>query len=116
MTAMTPEKQRIAIAKACGWENVTWNGGDSVPFGDNPQGNRSKYACDHLPDYLNDLNAMQEALVYCYKAQPAGWAEKFQDNLREVCSRRQYPYWFEWCAEASDLAESLLKTLNLWKP
>lgn len=53
---MTPEQQRIAIAEACGYFHAkrgvdVWyeRDGGHVVFGD-------------LPDYLNDLNAMNEAV------------------------------------------------------
>ena len=52
---MSPEKQRIAIAEACGWVRH----GDEGIFGcwDDPQ----HYTRADCPDYLNDLNAMHEA-------------------------------------------------------
>jgi len=64
---MTSEKQRIAIAEACGWkwirspEQVAFTAGFTMP---------DKWVIDphgtlqfphNAPDYLNDLNAMHEA-------------------------------------------------------
>ena len=43
---MTPEKQRIAIATACGWTDTQIIDG--------------KYGQTDVPDYLNDLNACHE--------------------------------------------------------
>lgn len=68
-----------------------------------------------IPDYLNDLNAMQSALIHAYKTQPAGWTQQFEYNLTEICSKRPYPYWYIWCAEARDLAKAFILSLNLWK-
>ena len=51
---MTPEQQRIAIAEACGEDN------DSI------------YR-DLIPDYLNDLNAMQSSVQ--------SQSERFQDDF-----------------------------------
>ena len=73
---MTPEEQRIAIAEACGWKFNRFK-----VF--NPKGVHQTYMCGLgrdkerynvkdskeairlglIPDYLNDLNAMHEAVV-----------------------------------------------------
>ena len=59
---MTPESQRIAIAEACGKLTKTYFCEDKS--GDrcigNREGSSGTYVHD-LPDYLNDLNAMNEA-------------------------------------------------------
>ena len=56
---MTPEKQRIAIAEACGWTEIEpCTCCDEVSRGYTPRPGTHK---KHLPDYLNDLNAMHEA-------------------------------------------------------
>ncbi len=116
---MKSEAQRIAIAEACGWTDISFRYTDTqecIISGTNPHPDRGDnsdlgYV---LPDYLNDLNAMHSALIHVYKTQPAGWAARFEEILNEVCSRRQYPQWFAWCAEAQDLAEAFIKSLNLW--
>ena len=54
---MTPEQQRIAIAKACGYQKG-WNYKSGYPA-DFTQ----EWHIDSLPDYLNDLNAMHKALI-----------------------------------------------------
>jgi hypothetical protein len=56
---MNKEKQRIAIAEACGWtqiESCTCCDGVSRGYQPTPGAHKK-----HLPDYLNDLNAMHEA-------------------------------------------------------
>ena len=53
---MTPEQQRIAIAEACGWTEIEpCTCCDGVSRGYNPTPGAHK---KHLPDYVNDLNAM----------------------------------------------------------
>ncbi len=53
---MTDREIRIEIAETCGWRNVTaherslWTNGQGSPVNETD-----------LPDYLNDLNAMNEA-------------------------------------------------------
>lgn len=56
---MSPEAQRIAIAKACGWQcHRPFMGGEHwYPPNLHPLSNVIGY---NLPDYLNDLNAMAE--------------------------------------------------------
>lgn len=58
---MTPEAQRIAIAEACGFSRA--------PEYDDTINVEKAWRCDgrlryesDLPDYLNDLNAMHEAI------------------------------------------------------
>ena len=102
---MNPVAQRIAIAKACGWKIKYTTTNVGVPFGTDP----SDGLQDHVPDYLNDLNAMHEA------------EEILDDNQWEY-------YWYQLhritpgrptcvChAKAALRAEAFLKTLSLWKP
>jgi len=63
---MTPEKQRIAIAEACGWTDCYY---DASRCAVAPTGMLTRYAGTPsevtirvgLPDYLSDLNAMHDA-------------------------------------------------------
>ena len=102
---MTPEQQRIAIAKACRVE--TWQG-------DCPDDSLTKEG-KHLPDYLNDLNAMHEAekLILNYDAGSHG---RYIDHLIDVCGKRKDETWHLaiFHATASQRAEAFLRTLNLW--
>lgn len=97
---MSPEKQRMAIAEACGWRDI-WT--DKYPdkwLGVPP------FEFDGLwpvPNYLNDLNAMHKAeelimdeLSIAYK----GWLEQLS------CP---------WHATAAQRAEAFLKTLDKWE-
>ena len=64
---MTPEAQRIAIAKACGWQDFYTEANEfrGTPPGTWAYSNRTVYqdGSAPVPDYLNDLNAMHEAIV-----------------------------------------------------
>lgn len=100
---MTPEAQRIAIAEACGWTDVSREHPESsIIVGLKP----NKGIRWGIPDYLNDLNAMHEA-------------EKTLSDLRHV--------WDRYCdllggslyhcahATAAQRAEAFLRTLSLWQ-
>lgn len=111
---MKPEAQRIAIAEACGWKHIHWNGGDSIPFGDNPKGNKSYRAYDTLHDYLNDLNAMHEVektLDYEY------WY-LFILHLGDIVQLSNHLKWITpynyVSATASQRAEAFLRTIGKW--
>jgi hypothetical protein len=106
---MSPEKQQMAIAKACGIvTSDQWGPLYKTAFG----------LVRDCPDYLNDLNAMHEA----------------EKTLKDNC--KEGDYWFflrdilgfpeaegDWDrhyffsaihATAAQRAEAFLKTLNLW--
>ena len=95
---MSPEAQRIALAKAHGY-NL------SEPYiGDG----------SYLPDYLNDLNAMHEAEVALTEEQ----AEKYEAYLNSpgMYIEGGYPSTlYLYHATAAQRAEAFLKTLGLWK-
>ena len=113
---MNPEQQRIAIAEACGWKLVMDNP-LYEPYWEDPKGNMIGVSCGmRFPDYLNDLNAMNSAVLQKFNG-PAheGWA--FLDNLRVACGIPHSSACMALvCATASQRAEAFLRTLNLWKP
>ncbi len=84
---MNKEKQRIAIAEACGEDS------DSIVRG-------------LIPDYLNDLNAMHEAetvlILDCV------WAT-YLDKLSVVVAEKSLVN-----ATAAQRARAFLETLGLW--
>ena len=102
---MTPEQQRIAIAEACGWRMVRSDFPDKSWI--KPDATYGGIGVSALPNYLEDLNAMQEAekvlgLKY----------DQWTRELRGVCERERR------CVEsatARQRAEAFLKTLYLWK-
>ena len=102
---MKPEQQRIAIAEACGWANIRWNGVRYNWVGHRPETARDDYA---LPDYLNNLNAMHEAEKTMGDAQL--WVE-YQSYLSDAMEHVGWLYH----ATAAQRAEAFLRTLNLWK-
>jgi hypothetical protein len=109
---MTPEKQRIAIAQACGWTNVKHEGITVGIWSDN----------GWIPQYLKDLNAMHKAEKVLWDT---GKAMEFTNQLVGiVCSARG----FRWdkgtsddhlmClshATAAERAEAFLRTIGKWE-
>ena len=97
---MKTEKQRIAIAEACG-KNVEM-------YENGIEGFLQFCYNSKIPDYLNDLNAMHKAEkqleaednhaygCYCFELY-----EKYGNTVSLTAAQR---------------AEAFLKTLNLWKP
>ena len=73
---LTPIEQRIKVAELCGWSEFDYKfmnltaktimGSTSVPAGTPPEG-KGRVDCERphepLPDYLNDLNAMNKAVL-----------------------------------------------------
>jgi len=94
---MNKEKQRIAIAEACGWEPLPE--GHFHP--DNPVGQT-------MPDYLADLNAMHEA----WKMLTVRQSQQYIPILRNLCT--VFGNWPE-SATAAQRAEAFLRTIGKWE-
>ena len=97
---MNQEKQRIAIATACGWTKA-----EGEPYWRDPQG--FAHGSAEPPPYTHSLDAMHEAeecqamfLKY----------DKYRQTLQDVCEST-----FPICATAAQRAEAFLKTLSLWE-
>ena len=91
---MTPESQRIAIAEACGLTGYLHS----------------------LPDYLSDINAMNEAEKMLTDAQYIYFAAElnacwFHDNPQ---TDKRVGILRSASATAAQRAEAFLRTLNLW--
>ena len=105
MSPMSPEQQRIAIAKACGWQFHT----PSCALMDVRE-------CDEYqepPDYLNDLNAMHEAVKILTDDQ----YEEFTRILAALAGYNPEDGWkYRDTQEASAKTRALafLDTLNIW--
>ena len=75
---LTPEEQRIKVARLCGWKKhnkeqaMFW----APTNGLNPKTGK----LDIMPDYLNDLNAMHEVLKIMRPMQ----THNFEVNLMDV--------------------------------
>jgi hypothetical protein len=114
---MNKDKQRIVIAEACGWAQISTYGSAKGIYGLSPNG---VSRCE-LPDYLNDLNAMAEA----FKSLPEKDRPHFAIHLYHlVCSPEQKhdDHFVDWfiCAEianatAAQRAEAFLKTVCKWE-
>jgi hypothetical protein len=109
---MDKEKQRIAIAKACGHLDIAKYlvcEGTGMDFEDWYSGipNKGGYA---IPHYLNNLEAM-------YEAEETRWGDgrfrvMYSAVLSGVCNHNEIDIVH---ATASQRAEAFLKTLNLWE-
>jgi hypothetical protein len=107
---MKPKEQRIAIAKACGWEKKYSSMYDKKCWY-NELGTKVAPTQDQLPDYLNNLNAMHEA-------EKTLSDDQFMDYHGNLGCLGDYGSWWNknlTHATASKRAEAFLKTLNLWK-
>lgn len=97
---MNPDKQRIAIAEACGWKEIV-----KEMYG--PLFGRPSSAPlrTQIPNHLRDLNAMHEAekiltrkqFLKYYELLPGDWPE---DAVASTAAQR---------------AEAFLRTLNKWE-
>lgn len=132
---MKLEAQRIAIAEACGWKLVetpseAWSNHGLEP---KPKTWWAELEEFHLPDYLNDLNAMRDAEQFLESkfnpvaSSPQHW-ELYRWNLIEITSGHKQ--WHNGTyiragglgdaltaihATAAQRAEAFLRTLNLWR-
>lgn len=145
---MTPEQQRIAVAEACGWAVVPRHSSSVLLT---PSGNelwhydsggssygpcrswedalrKGSHFARHIPDYLNNLNAVHEAVsrlshkdllvfgdvlnqvvnafhddYYCGMV-PGGAATSFSEAFTILAQ-----------ATAAQRVEALLRTLNKWE-
>ena len=109
---MNPEKQRIAIAEACGWviEKV-WDG-SLIGKPKNEQG-----PMDDLPDYLHDLNAMHQAEKILTFEQQTDYMYILATTDTLSIPPTQFTLnegWYLTHATSAQRAEAFLKTLNLW--
>lgn len=113
---MTPEQKRIAIAEACGWELIE-DHPDFMPYWEDPKGNMvaDSFYGHRFPDYLNDLNAMHEAVITL----PEKKRIVYGMYLYSACGnfdKNNVGLWHISTATAHHRAEAFLKTLDLWKP
>lgn len=111
---MSSEEQRIAIAKAIGWQINDLDSGKALC---NPKGeivNAWYNESWRLPDFLNDLNAMHEAWQKLTVAQH----HEFRFHLSSISARDGHvtgPCRSVANATAAQRAEAFLRALGLWK-
>lgn len=113
---MTLEQQRIAIAKACGWKWLDHPDTLDRTKTFQLQGKWVLSPSDTLefphdaPDYLNDLNAMYEAMETLTDDQLFTMSRWLQHCTRPVWMGVAVMH-----SKAAQRAEAFLKTLNLYK-
>jgi len=125
---MNKERQRIAIAEACGWdcdpvEARQW--GSRGQWCKAPAGFRYTYPHKEggllsknsfLPDYLNDLNAMHEAeSTLANTTQQAIYDDKMFRVVHEQTKPNGVSTFDKIHSTAAQRAEAFLKTLDLWE-
>jgi hypothetical protein len=121
---MTPEAQRIAIAEACGWRNVRkeppfdkpWD----APLGTSPRATYSGEGFEKVPDYLRDLNAMNEAeKVLTNDDADSGSQWSYVQQLIHITKAESMEMHREVfivsTATAAQRAEAFLRTLGKWE-
>jgi hypothetical protein len=118
---MKPEKQRIAIAEACGWKNADHPDAMKLKQGwTMPE----KWCMDpkgvlrfnhHRPDYLNDLNAMHQAEKVLTKNKSMEYAFRLADSWILNGEDKQPDLVRGFCATAAERAEAFLKTIGKWE-
>lgn len=109
---MKDEAQRIAIAIACGAKVVMCSCGLRI---------RDAITQKHIPDYLNDLNAMHSAEMKFVSVSDVLDRRSYMSNLMKAVDvnpdmqRWSFIQDFILChATARQRAEAFIKTLNLW--
>jgi hypothetical protein len=108
---MNKEKQRIAIAKACGWTDVKGTKGVHPKARFKGCG----YADDWiaLPDYLNDLNAMHEAEKALTEKQRIAYSDCTYDIALKA--QKEIGKWRWISLTAAQRAEAFLRTIGKWE-
>jgi predicted sulfurtransferase len=105
---MNKEKQRIAIAEACGFKCSEY----SHELG--------QLVAEFTPDYLNDLNAMHQAMAHLEPEQ----VNQFAAELSGIVLENREKYWWDLTsnevghvanATAAQRAEAFLRTIGKWE-
>ena len=117
---MTPEQQQAVIAKACGWKGISpeyltgyapWR---PTPYSERVMGDLESIPLDPLPDYLNDLNAMNDAEKVLTDNQRFDYGSALYRVVRTDIKDSKAAWWVL-SATATQRAEAFLRTLNLWQ-
>ncbi len=111
---MKPEAQRIAIAEACGWSGIRTSSNPDIGDMIGMYGPLRGFSL--VPNYLSDLNAMNEAeKVLANEKQCEQFAVALAVIMKCFPSGPYLgPQSYLWHASADQRAEALLRTLNLW--
>jgi len=100
---MNKQQQRIAIAEAVGWKSIQGSTHHSGAEGYNP----STGVLEHIPDYLTDLNAAQNAF------QTLTTQQKRTCAAHVICMLKSGQFMFD--ATAAQWSEGVLRTLGKWE-
>jgi len=107
---MNLDKQRIAIAEACGLSTKQEQLGGVLIYRD-----KRGYPAPALPDYLNNLNAMHEAERVLTEAQKVEYARHIfcaEQQAHEESDETWHRCVF---AAAAQRAEAFLRTIGKWE-
>lgn len=109
---MSPEAQRIAIAEACGWDEESARRGFETTIREQ-DGYTYSQISTKLPDYLNDLNAMHEAV----KSLPQNLKPRYFAYLCAIVSGAISLHGYAEATEATaaQRCEAFLKTIEKWE-
>lgn len=102
---MKPEQQRIAIAEACGWTEIS----DWKAAGINGKHPTEPWT-EVIPDYLTDLNVMHEAEKVLTRDQ----LHTYLFELHKIINRNHIKR-YAVCATAALRAEAFLRTIGKWE-
>lgn len=110
---MNPEKQRIAIAEACGWTRCkilesSYGGHGDLPRDGWQRPDGVKFYPHKLPDYLNDLNAMHEAEKSLKSLQWVSYERKLQVLCDQTITWPMH-------STAAQRAEAFLRVIGTWE-
>ncbi len=112
---MTDQEMRIAIAETCGWYRLPQDSQTWAPRG--WEHGKDVYGklrpTSNLPDYLNDLNAMREALACIDSKQQEVFIYHLHRIVDSLDEREESSYWLILMATARQLAEAFIKTKGL---
>jgi hypothetical protein len=103
---MKEDKQKIAIAEACGW---TVNVAGKTVYSPSGVFNRTLFAevSMILPDYPNDLNAMHEAVMTLSNRQLDDLHTWISDTMTGTDK-------YMWLLTPQQYAEAFLRTIGKW--
>jgi hypothetical protein len=106
---MSPTMQQIAIARVCGWTHTkTVHNPDETAYGRHPVHTADVTWDLPLPDYLNDRNAMHEALMTLTARQGNDLCGYL--NMMGIAGE-----WDLITAPLELLAEAFLRTIDKWE-
>ena len=111
---MTPEQINIAIAEACGWNDVGFSPSWDAVIGTRYEEGTETYAI--VPNYCTDLNAMHKA----EKTLDFSQCKRFTEHLKTIGDANAELMGheaenFDWHSTAMQRAEAFLRTFNKWE-